>query len=126
MRNFAFKTLMIVLAVVLAVGVLPVRPVGAAKTELEQVAEWITQRFADWSPDIEPDALYKLLNDGDKSNDPFILSVTQPEAYARGHIPGAYNIFWRELPQPENLRACLKSHGPDADNDLRARRRVIK
>jgi sulfur-carrier protein adenylyltransferase/sulfurtransferase len=104
MRTFAFKTLMIILAVVLAVGVMPVHPAVAAKTEFELVADWITQRFADWTPTISAEALYKNLNDGDKTNDPFILSVRLPEDYAKGHIPGAYNIVMTELAKPENLK----------------------
>ncbi len=47
--------------------------------------------------------LYEKLNDGDKTNDPFIVSVRDPKHYATGHIPGAINIFWKELADPDNL-----------------------
>jgi rhodanese-related sulfurtransferase len=59
--------------------------------------------LADWGPTISADALYENLNDGDTSNDPFIVSVRSAEHYALGHIPGAINIPWRELAKPENL-----------------------
>lgn len=49
------------------------------------------------SPVISAQALYDNLNDGDTTNDPFILSVRAADAYAIGHIPGAANIPWREL-----------------------------
>lgn len=54
-------------------------------------------------PDITPDTLFKLLKDGDPSNDPFILSVQEPELYAKGHIAGAINIPLTDVAKPENL-----------------------
>lgn len=38
---------------------------------------------------ISADDLFANLNDGDESNDPFILSVRSAEDYGKGHIPGA-------------------------------------
>jgi rhodanese-related sulfurtransferase len=55
------------------------------------------------SPVIAADALWENMNDGDASNDPFILSVRKPEDYAKGHIPGAVNILWKDVAKPENL-----------------------
>jgi LPXTG-motif cell wall-anchored protein len=55
------------------------------------------------SPTIAADAVWENLNDGDASNDPFILSVRKPEDYAKGHLPGAVNIFWKDITKPENL-----------------------
>jgi rhodanese-related sulfurtransferase len=55
------------------------------------------------SPTISAEALFDILNDGDESNDPVILSVRKPEDYAKGHIPGAINIPWTELGKAENL-----------------------
>jgi rhodanese-related sulfurtransferase len=52
---------------------------------------------------ITADALFENLNDGDESNDPFILSVRSREHYELGHIPGAYNIPWREIADADNL-----------------------
>ena len=54
-------------------------------------------------PVIGADALWENINDGDPDNDPFILSVRSPDHYALGHIPGAVNIPWKELANPENL-----------------------
>ena len=47
--------------------------------------------------------LYENFNDGDTSNDPFILSVRKAEHYALGHIPGAVNIGIANLFTKENL-----------------------
>jgi sulfur-carrier protein adenylyltransferase/sulfurtransferase len=52
---------------------------------------------------ITASALYLLLNDGDDSNDPFIVSVRQASAYALGHIPGAINIGLSELADADKL-----------------------
>jgi rhodanese-related sulfurtransferase len=59
--------------------------------------------LSDWKPTISAAALYENLNDGDTSNDPFIVSVRSPEAYALGHIPGAINIPYKEIAKPESL-----------------------
>jgi len=55
------------------------------------------------APVISADALFENLNDGDEDNDPFILSVRAPDAYAAGHIPGAVNIPWKNIVKPESL-----------------------
>jgi rhodanese-related sulfurtransferase len=52
---------------------------------------------------ISADSLYDNLNDGDTSNDPFIVSVRSAEDYAKGHIAGAINIPWKEIAKSENL-----------------------
>jgi rhodanese-related sulfurtransferase len=68
----------------------------------------VVQRTAEtaldgWKPVISADALFENLNDGDASNDPFIVSVRSPDHYALGHIPGAINIPWTQIAKPESL-----------------------
>jgi len=41
--------------------------------------------------------LYANLNDGDSTNNPYILSVRSNAHYQIGHIPGAHNVFWRDI-----------------------------
>ena len=55
------------------------------------------------SPVIKAQALYDNLNDGDTSNDPFILSVRSAEQYAKGHIKGAINIPWKAVGKADKL-----------------------
>ena len=55
------------------------------------------------APVVGADALWENMNDGDESNDPFIVSVRGADHYALGHIPGAINIPWKQIAQPENL-----------------------
>ena len=52
---------------------------------------------------IKAPDLYANLNDGDSSNDPFVLSVRKAEHYALGHIPGAVNIGLGSLFTEGNL-----------------------
>jgi rhodanese-related sulfurtransferase len=59
--------------------------------------------FGGGTKNISADALYDNLNDGDTSNDPFILSQRSAEDYAKGHIPGAVNIPTNELFIAANL-----------------------
>jgi rhodanese-related sulfurtransferase len=64
-----------------------------------------------WKPVITAEALFENLNDGDTSNDPFIVSVRAPEDYEKGHIPGAINIPWKQIAKPESL-AMLPADQP--------------
>lgn len=52
---------------------------------------------------VQADALYENLNDGDDSNDPFIISVRSVEDYGKGHLPGAVNYDVKTLFTPEVL-----------------------
>lgn len=58
---------------------------------------------SDAKPVSHADALFENLSDGDDSNNPVVLSVRAPDAYAIGHIPGAINISWNQVAKPENL-----------------------
>jgi rhodanese-related sulfurtransferase len=54
-------------------------------------------------PTITAAALFDVLNDGDTSNDPVVVSVRSNEHYQLGHVPGAINIPWKEIAEPANL-----------------------
>ncbi len=71
--------------------------------ELTILSEHVTNRLDEWKPVLAAEALFENLTDGDETNDPLILSVRSREHYERGHIPGAYNIPWREIADPANL-----------------------
>ncbi len=48
------------------------------------------------APVVLAQALFDNMNDGDDTNDYFVLSVRNLEHYNVGHVPGAVNIPWRE------------------------------
>jgi rhodanese-related sulfurtransferase len=56
------------------------------------------------APTIAAADLFDLINDGDDTNDPFIISVRSATDYAIGHIPGAINIPWKTIAQVDNLK----------------------
>jgi rhodanese-related sulfurtransferase len=79
--------------------------------ETTVLAEHMTAQLADWKPVIGAEALFENLSDGDTSNDPFLVSVRAPDAYALGHIEGAINIPWKTIADPGNL-AMLPTDQP--------------
>lgn len=56
------------------------------------------------APTISAADLFELLNDGDDTNDPVIVSVRSADHYALGHIPGAINIPWKTIADEANLK----------------------
>jgi LPXTG-motif cell wall-anchored protein len=48
--------------------------------------------FSGGTKNISASDLFDNLNDGDTSNDPFIISVRSADDYNKGHIPGAINL----------------------------------
>jgi rhodanese-related sulfurtransferase len=97
MKKFAVLNLVLVLSLLLGTAAL------AQEGDFGVVQRTADTALEGWSPTIAADALYENLNDGDTSNDPFIVSVRSAEHYALGHIPGAINIPWAQIAEPENL-----------------------
>lgn len=54
---------------------------------------------------ILPGELYEKYRASELAGDdaPVILDVRRPEDYARGHVPGAINIFWLNLMEKNNI-----------------------
>lgn len=101
MKRFAFLALVVVMlfsAMAPAVFAADGNPVQAA-------AE---QYFSGGTKNIKAADLYANLNDGDKSNDPFMVDIRAAADYANGHIPGAINIAGKELFTAENLAQLPK------------------
>ena len=97
MKKFAVLNLVLVLSLLLGTAAL------AQEGDFGVVQRTTDAALDGWKPVISADALYENLNDGDTSNDPFIVSVRSAEHYAIGHIPGAINIPWKEIAKPESL-----------------------
>ena len=91
-----------------------VTPTETTETDGEDLAPIIQNYLSSGKPPaISSTALYDNLNDGDGSNDPFILSVRSAAQYAKGHIAGAVNIGFKTLFTDENL-----SKLPDDDTQI--------
>jgi len=99
MKRFALLNLFLVLALLLPGMVIAQEPQG----DFGVIQRTASSFLAGWTPTINADDLYDILNDGDTSNDPFIVSVRSAEHYALGHIPGAINIPWKEIAKEANL-----------------------
>lgn len=101
-----FKRISIIVAVLVILSmVLPglamaQDPSGDFEVVQSKIEAWLATGP---SPVITVDALFENLNDGDESNDPYVLSVRSPEHYELGHVPGAENIPWRQIAKPESL-----------------------
>ncbi|MEZ4651756.1 MAG: rhodanese-like domain-containing protein [Candidatus Eisenbacteria bacterium] len=83
---------------------LPDLDVTDSTDEAVIVREAMADLLADFSPTMNASDLYANIADGNPDNDYFILSVRSAAHYALGHIPGAYNIPWRDIAKTENLQ----------------------
>ncbi len=108
LRSLVIFTLSLVLLFSAVGSAMAQEPTGDFAVVQAAVDQYLS---SDKAPVISADALWENLSDGDPDNDPFILSVRSPDHYAIGHIPGAVNIPWKELANPENL-AKLPSDRP--------------
>ncbi|RMF03875.1 MAG: rhodanese-like domain-containing protein [Chloroflexi bacterium] len=75
----------------------PATPLG------ETVAAAAEGYFSNGTKNIKASAVFDNLNDGDTTNDPFIIDVRKAEDYAAGHIPGAVNMNAKTMFAAENL-----------------------
>jgi rhodanese-related sulfurtransferase len=56
------------------------------------------------APTITAQTVFDNINDGNAANDYFVLSVRSATDYAKGHVPGAYNIPYKEIAKVANLQ----------------------
>jgi rhodanese-related sulfurtransferase len=93
MRKFTVVNLVLVLSLLL----------GAVAFAADDITADANGYFSDGTKNISADALYDNLNDGDTSNDPYIVSVRSKEHYDLGHIPTAVWMDAKTLFTAENL-----------------------
>jgi len=102
------KVILTILAVLLLASI-AVAPASAQSGDFEVVRQAAEAYLSSGkAPTISADDLFANLNDGDTSNDPFIVSVRSAEHYALGHIPGAINIPYKTIAKTENLAQLPK------------------
>ena len=100
MKKLASFALVLVVALTMTATVWAADPTGELAVIQAAADAYLS---SDKAPVISAAALFENLNDGDTSNDPFVVSVRSPEHYALGHIPGAINIPWKTIAEPDNL-----------------------
>lgn len=66
------------------------------------------QYFAGGTKNMKAADLFATLNDGDTSNDPFLLDIRAAADFANGHIKGANNIAGKDLFTADNLAKLPK------------------
>ena len=95
-----------------------------ADSPVQSAAE---QYFAGGTKNMKAADLYANLNDGDTSNDPFLVDIRAAADFANGHIKGATNIAGKDLFTADNLAKLPKDksivrellHRPDCQPDGR-------
>jgi rhodanese-related sulfurtransferase len=93
MKKLAVLNLVLILSLVL----------GTAAFAQDDVLGAANDYFSGGVKTISADVLFDNLNDGDDSNDPFIVSVRSEEDYDKGHIPGAVWMDYKTLFTTDNL-----------------------
>ncbi len=101
MKRLAF----LALVVVLLFSVMAPAVLAADSNPVQAAAD---QYFSGGTKNMKAADLYANLNDGDKSNDPFMVDVRAAADYANGHIPGSVNIAAKELFTAANLALLPK------------------
>ncbi len=77
---------------------------GTSKTESEVVMEALDDYLSSGAgPVMKAEDLFDVLNDGDDTNDPYVLSVRSADHYDIGHVPGAENTPWKTIADAANL-----------------------
>jgi rhodanese-related sulfurtransferase len=95
---------LLALLVIFAFGVMA-NAVAADSGTVQSAAQ---QYFSGGTKNMKAADLYANLNDGDTSNDPFLVDIRAPADYANGHMPGTINIVGTALFNPENLAQLPK------------------
>jgi rhodanese-related sulfurtransferase len=68
---------------------------------LKLLQDYLQETQKDWNY-IKPPELHKFIEAGKAEF--FLVDVRRPEDYEKSHIPGAINIFWLEILQPDNIK----------------------
>jgi len=99
------KVIMTVLAIILLLGLTANSVFAQAGGPVQPAAE---KYFAGGTKNIAAKDLDTNLNDGDKSNDPYMIDIRAAADYANGHIPGAINVDPKILFTPAELAKLPK------------------
>lgn len=76
---------------------------GSVALAADDIMNAAGEYFSDGTKNVTADVLYDNLNDGDTSNDPYIISVRSKEDHDKGHIPGDHWVDPKVFFQQDNL-----------------------
>ncbi len=100
------KVLLALLAVIMLVSLTATTALAQEANPIQAAAE---KYFAGGTKNITAKDLFANLNDGDKSNDPYLIDIRAAADFANGHIPGAVNMTAKELFSAEGLAKLPKN-----------------
>lgn len=100
------RILLALLAVIMLLGLTATAALAQAGDPIQVAAE---KYFAGGTKNITAKDLFANLNDGDKSNDPYLIDIRAAADFANGHIPGAVNMTAKELFSAETLAKLPKN-----------------
>jgi len=73
---------------------------------LKASRKYLKDMDKDWGY-ILPEEFHKLLKKA-KKDEYYIIDIRDADTYKKGHIPGAVNIYWEDILDPENLEKLPK------------------
>jgi rhodanese-related sulfurtransferase len=100
------RFLFVMLVVSLLLGVTASAALAQAADPIQAAAE---KYFTGGTKNITAKDVYANLNDGDKSNDPYLIDIRAAADYANGHIPGAVNMTAKDLFSADGLAKLPKN-----------------
>jgi len=104
------KILAIALSLALLTSLFVFAPVSAKlhQTEFQIVKEAVDDYLANnRQSNIKASALFALLDDDDKKNDPYIVDIRSESRYITGHIPGAVWVAWGDITKLGNKKGIV-------------------
>jgi rhodanese-related sulfurtransferase len=100
------RLLFVMLIVAMLVSLTAVTALAQASDPIQAVAD---KYFSAGTKNIAAKDLYANLNDGDKSNDPYLIDIRAAADFANGHIPGAINMTAKDLFSADGLAKLPKN-----------------
>lgn len=100
------KVVLMILTVMLLLGMTANTVLAQAANPVQAAAE---KYFAAGTKNITAKDVYANLNDGDKSNDPYLIDIRAAADFANGHIPGAVNMTAKDLFSADSLAKLPKN-----------------
>jgi rhodanese-related sulfurtransferase len=100
------KVVLLILVVAMLLGLTATTALAQAGDPIQAAAD---KYFTGGTKNIAAKDVFANLNDGDKSNDPYLIDIRGAADYANGHIPGAVNMTAKDLFSADGLAKLPKN-----------------